>query len=115
MEAKLLKIKLRANSRDQLDSLISYMRKNIEYPKKEMEQKGYFWDSVFYEKNEVFEYIYIVIKLADFSNIMLDESELIVSPFRDVYEKFRSQCWASEPYLDLEPIFCFNSSITFSN
>ena len=112
---KLLKIKLKAKSRAQLDSLISYMRKNIEYPKREMEQKGYFWVSVFYEKNEEAEYIYIVIKSADFSNIMLDENELIVTPFRDIYEQFRAQCWALESYLDLEPIFCFNSSITFSN
>lgn len=115
MESKLLKIKLNANSRVQLDSLISYMRENIEYPRSEMEQKGYFWDSIFYEKNEDFEYIYIVIKSADFSKIMLDESELIVSPFRDVYEKFRSQCWVSEPYLDFESIFCFNSSLNFSS
>jgi hypothetical protein len=90
------------------------MRENIEFPKSEMEQKGYFWDSVFYEKNDEFEYIYIVIKSVDFSKIMMDESKLIVSPFRDVYEKFRSTCWASEPYVDLEPVFCFNSSFTLS-
>ncbi|WP_337993082.1 hypothetical protein [Thalassomonas haliotis] len=90
------------------------MRENIEFPKSEMEQKGYFWDSVFYEKDEEYEYIYIVIKSSDFSKIMMDESELVVSPFRGVYEKFRSQCWASEPYIDIEPIFCFNSTLTFS-
>ncbi|MBL4942280.1 MAG: hypothetical protein JKY81_11530 [Colwellia sp.] len=115
MESKLLKIKLYFNSRVQLNQLIPYMRENIEFPKSEMDQKGYFWDSVFYEKDEEFEYVYIVIKSTDFSKIMLDESELIVSPFRDVYEQFRSQCWVSEPYLDLEPIFCFNSSMVFSN
>jgi hypothetical protein len=90
------------------------MRENIEFPKSEMEQKGYFWDSVFYEKEDKFECIYIVIKSDDFSNIMMDESELVVSPFRDVYEKFRTTCWAPGPYIDLEPIFCFNSSLTFS-
>jgi hypothetical protein len=37
-----------------------------------------------------------------------------VPPFRDVYEKFRATCWAPEPYIDLEPVFCFNSSLTFS-
>lgn len=115
MESKLLKIKLNSNSRVHLDQLISYMRENIEFPKNEMEQKGYFWDSVFYEKHEGFEYLYIVIKSTDFSKIMMDENELIISPFRDVYEQFRSQCWASEPYLDFEPIFCFNSSMNFSN
>ena len=115
MESKLLKIKLNPNSRSHLDSLISYMRENIEFPKSEMEQKGYFWDSVFYEKRDCFEYIYIVIKSTDFSKIMMDESELVISPFRDVYEKFRSQCWAAEPYLDFEPIFCFNSSLNFSS
>jgi hypothetical protein len=115
VESKLLKIKLNPNSRSHLDSLISYMRENIEFPKSEMEQKGYFWDSVFFETSDEFEYIYIVIKSADFSKIMLDESELIISPFRDVYEEFRSQCWVTEPYVDLEPIFCFNSSFTFSS
>jgi len=91
------------------------MRENIQFPKSEMEQKGYFWDSVFYEKNDEFEYIYIVIKSNDFSKIMMDESELIVSPFREVYEKFRSTCWVSEPYIDIEPVLCFNSSFTFSS
>lgn len=114
MESKLLKIKLNPGSRSHLDSLISYMRENIEFPKNEMEQKGYFWDSVFYERDDEFEYIYIVIKSADFSKIMMDESELIFSPFRDIYEKFRSTCWSPEPYQDIEPIFCFNSSITFT-
>ena len=114
MESKLLKIKLNPNSRSDLDTLITYMRDNIEFPKSEMEQKRYFWDSVFYEKSDEFEYIYIVIKSKDFSKIMMDESELIISPFRDVYEKFRSTCWAPEPYIDLEPVFCFNSSLTFS-
>lgn len=33
---------------------------------------------------------------------------------RDVYEQFRATCWAPEPYIDLEPVFCFNSALTFS-
>jgi hypothetical protein len=115
MQSKLLKIKLNPNSRDHLDALIAYMRENIAFPKSEMEQKGYFWDSVFFQSDDEFEYIYIVIKSADFSKIMIDESELIASPFREVYEKFRTSCWAPEPYVDIEPIFCFNSSLTFSN
>ncbi len=115
MESKLLKIKLTPNSRAHLETLISYMRDNIDFPKSEMEQKGYFWDSVFYEETQEFEYIYIVIKSTNFSKIMIDENDLIVTPFRKVYEKFRAQCWAPEPYEDFEPIFCFNSSMTFSN
>ncbi|EIV1777545.1 hypothetical protein MOU97_004230 [Vibrio vulnificus] len=90
------------------------MRENIEFPKSEMEQKGYFWDSVFFEKTDESEYIFIVIKSADFSKIMVDENELVATPFRDVYEKFRSQCWAPELYQDIEPIFCFNASLTFA-
>lgn|GEM_PF-7010220 len=114
MQSKLLKIKLMPNSRIHLEALIAYMREHIEFPKSEMEQKGYFWDCVFYEKTNNFEYVYIVIKSNDFSKIMMDESEIIISPFRAVYEKFRDQCWAPEPYTDLEPVFCFNSSLTFS-
>ena len=114
MEAKLLKIKLNQNSRNHLEQLISYMRENIEFPKSEMEQKGYYWDSVFFESIDSTEYIYIVIKSSDFSRIMKDESKLILSPFRNVYEKFREQCWSPEPYLDIEPVFCFNSSLEFT-
>ena len=114
MESKLLKIKLNSNSRTKLDELILYMQENIEFPKNEMDQKGYYWDSIFYEKDSEFEYIYIVIKSNDFSKIMMDEVGLIETPFRDVYNKFRNECWAPELYLDIEPIFCFNSSMTFS-
>ena len=87
MESKLLKIKLMLGSRSKLDHLISYMRQNIEYPKGEMEQKRYYWDSVFYESTRDHEHIYIVIKTPDFSKIMLDESELLYTPFREVYEQ----------------------------
>ena len=75
MQSKLLKIKLNPNSRSHLNTLISYMRENIEFPKSEMDQKGYFWDSVFFEKVDKFEYIYIVIKSDDFSKIMMDEND----------------------------------------
>ncbi len=115
MESKLLKIKLKSGSRPHLDNLISYMRENIEYPRDEMQQKGYFWDSTFIEQTEQADFLYIVIKSHDFSKIMVDESELSPTPFREVYEKFRAQCWAPEPYTDLEPIFCFNSSFQFSS
>ncbi len=62
MESKLLKIKPNANSRVQFDSLISFMTEKIKHPISEMVQKGYFWDSIFHEKNKGFKYIYIVIK-----------------------------------------------------
>ena len=89
------------------------MRDNIEYPRDEMEQKGYFWDSTLIEQTEDADFLYIVIKSHDFSNIMVNENDLPPTPFREVYEKFRNQCWAPEPYTDIEPIFCFNSSFSF--
>jgi len=91
------------------------MRENIEFPKSEMDQKGYYWDSVFYEMNDTAEYMYIVIKSSNFSNIIIDEADLLISPFRVVYERFREECWAPEHYLDIEPIFCFNSSLVFTS
>ncbi|MGS0680515.1 DUF6176 family protein [Shewanella sp. 125m-7] len=114
MESKLLKIKLKLGSREKLDNLICYMRENIEFPKSEMGQKGYYWDSVFYESTRDHEHIYIVIKSVDFSKIMLDESALLHTPFREVYEKFRQECWVNEPYSDIDATACFNSSMQFS-
>ncbi|GLX80140.1 hypothetical protein tinsulaeT_34800 [Thalassotalea insulae] len=115
MESKLLKIKLNSGYRSQLERLIAYMRENIEYPANEMTQKGYFWDSTFIEQTDEADFLYIVLKSHDFSKIMLDENELSPTPFREVYEQFRRQCWAPEPYTDIEPIFCFNSSFKFSH
>lgn len=115
MESKLLRIKLNPNSRPHLNELITYMRDNIDYPKSEMTQKGYFWDSTFIEQTPEADFLFIVIKSPDFSKIMMDESELSPTPFREVYEHFRRQCWSPEPYTDIEPIFCFNSALEFSN
>ena len=90
------------------------MREHIEFPLAEMEQKGYFWDSTFIEQTAEADFLYIVIKSPDFTKIMADESELSPTPFREVYEAFRQNCWAPEPYVDIEPVFCFNSSMKFS-
>jgi len=115
MQSKLLKIKLNPDSRGKLKDLIDYMQKNISFPKNEMAQKGYFWDSVFFDQSGEAEYLYVVLKSEDFSKIMMDESELDATPYREIYEKFRKTCWAPEPYQDIEPIACFNSSMVFSD
>lgn len=110
MQAKLLKIKLNPDSRPHLEKLIAYMTENRMHPLNEMKQKGYVWDSVFLDKSDN---LYIVIKSEDFTKIMMDESELIGTPFRDVYEKFREACWSPDPYSDIEPIACFNKTVNF--
>lgn len=110
MQTKLLKIKLKPNSRPHLEQLIAYMVENHQYPLNEMKQKKYVWDSVFLDESDN---LYIVIKSEDFTQIMMDESELISTPFREVYEKFRNACWSSEPYSDIEPIACFNETVSF--
>ena len=115
MESKLLKIKLKAGSRSDIDSLVAYMRTNITYPRNEMSQKGYYWDSIFVEQGDKVDFLYIVIKSEDFSKIMVDESELLSTPFRQVYDDFKAKCWLPGPYEDLEPVFCFNSAMQFSN
>ena len=89
------------------------MKANIEQPANEMAQKGYFWDSVFFDNEAGIEYLYIVLKSGDFSKIMVDESNLIPTPFRDIYEKFRNECWVPEPYADIEFLQCFNSEMQF--
>lgn len=115
MESKLLKIQLNQGSRNNIEQLIWYIPENIEFPKSEMDQKGYYWDSVFYEINDDAKYVYIVMKSSDFSKTMVDETGLLVSPFRTVYERFREECWAPEHYLDIEPMFYFNSSLVLTN
>ena len=89
------------------------MVENPIHPKTEMEQKGYFWDSVFFEEANDKNYIYIVVKSADFTTIMKDEEGLIATPFREVYEKFRLETWVPDTYKDIEEIFCFNDSMVF--
>ena len=78
-----------------------------------MAQKGYYWDSAFFEKINNTDFLCLVIKPPDFSKIMMDESELIATPFRDLYEAFRQSSWASEQYDDLESLACFNSEMKF--
>ena len=113
MQAKLLRIKLNPNSRARLDNLLEYMQSNPEFPRQEMEQKGYYWDSAFFEKVNNVEFLYLVIKSPDFSKIMMDESQLIATPFRDLYDAFRQSSWAPEPYEDLELLTCFNSEMKY--
>ena len=113
MESKLLRIELKPLSREKVKSLINFMVENPIYPKTEMEQKGYFWDSVFFEEINDKNYIYIVVKSDDFTTIMQDEEDLIKTPFCEIYEKFRSETWLPETYKDIEEIFCFNESMVF--
>lgn len=82
-------------------------------PKTEMAQKGYFWDSVFFEEVNDQNFIYIVVKSEDFSSIMLNENNLVHTPFREIYEKFQRDAWIPETYTDIEEIFCFNESMVF--
>jgi len=86
---------------------------NPSYPKNEMQQKGYFWDSVFFEEVNGKNFMYIVVKSEDFTTIMQNETDLIETPFRKIYEKFRLDTWVSETYKDIEEVFCFNESMVF--
>lgn len=113
MESKLLRIELQPSSRATLNSLINFMVENPINPKTEMAQKGYFWDSVFFEEVNDQNFIYIVVKSEDFSSIMLNENNLVHTPFREIYEKFQRDAWIPETYTDIEEIFCFNESMVF--
>ncbi|MBV1908468.1 MAG: hypothetical protein KUG78_04050 [Kangiellaceae bacterium] len=114
MQSKLLEIKLNPGSKNRVLELIDTMKNNIELPKYEMTQKGYYWDSVFFDIKAGQELLYMVIKSEDFSKIMIDESELKPTPFRLFYEKFRSECWAPEMYNDIEALICFNQCLDFN-
>lgn len=113
MQSKLLKIKLKANSRAHLAALVDYIESHTMQPKYEMQQKGYYWDSLFIESSSKCDYLYMVIKSDDFSKIMVNEDELIATEFRGVYESFRSQCWLADGYKDIEAVACFNSAMVF--
>jgi hypothetical protein len=110
LQSKLLKIKLKKGSRPHLEKLLVYMKENYRFPLNEMEQKGYFWDSVFLDGEDQ---LYIVLKSADFSKIMENEEQLIATPFREIYDNFRNDCWSSDPYEDIESLASFNRSFTF--
>jgi hypothetical protein len=110
MESKLLKVKLKPGSKAHFVQLVEYMQRNVNQPLSEMQQKGYFWDSFFISEDDD---LYMVLKSADFSSIMLDESALIATHFRDVYEEFRQNCWVVGSYEDIESLYCFNQAISF--
>ncbi len=113
MQSKLLKIKLKPNSRAHLAVLVEYIESDIKQPEYEMQQKGYYWDSLFIESSSECDYLYMVIKSVDFSKIMVNEDVLIATEFREVYERFRSQCWVADAYNDIEVVACFNSAMVF--
>lgn len=113
MQSKLLEIKLKPGSKPKVQELINFMKSSIEDPRDEMAQKGYFWDSVFFDIKDGQELLYIVLKSEDFSSIKIDESEIEATPFRTYYNLFRKECWAPEMYNDIEDIHCFNKSLVF--
>jgi len=110
MESKLLKVKLKPNSRAKFFELLEYMKNHSDQPKSEMAQKGYFWDSFFIDKENN---LFMVLKSDDFSRIMTDESQLIATEFRAIYEHFRKECWVEDSYEDIEELFCFNDALSF--
>jgi hypothetical protein len=103
-----------SDRRSDVNDLIAYMRTHIEEPRSEMAQKGYFWDSVFWQSTEEGDFLYIVLKSENFAAIMRDDIGLLATPFRKVYDRFRKLCWSPDGYVEMEPVFCFNSSMTFS-
>lgn len=110
MEAKLLKVKLKEGSKARFQKLLEFMQRDPTAPLDEMKQKGYFWDAFFLSEDN---YLYMVLKSNDFSKIMADESQLIATTFREVYETFREDSWVEGSYEDIAPLFCFNHSLSF--
>ncbi len=110
MQAKLLKVKLKPYSKQHFFELLQFIKDNPAAPHNEMQQKGYFWDSFFLDQDDN---LFMVLKSPDFSKIMQDESALVETAFRQVYQRFRSQCWIEGSYEDIEALFCFNASLSF--
>lgn len=113
MESKLLKIKLNKGSEVYVQELIKYMQSNIALPKNEMEQKGYFWDSVFFAIEDHEEFMYLVLKSKDFSNIVINDNEIVATEFRNIYDEFRKKCWSQSGYTEPTFIACFNTVFEF--
>jgi hypothetical protein len=110
MESKLLKVKLKPGSKTKFFELLEYMKAQPSEPYSEMAQKGYFWDSFLLDEEDN---LFMVLKSADFSSIMTDESRLIETGFRTVYEEFRKLCWIEGTYQDIEELYCFNKALSF--
>ena len=103
-------MKLKTGSKDKFFELLEYMKAQPKEPYLEMTQKGYFWDSFFLDREDN---LFMVLKSHDFSSIMMDESELVETGFRAVYEKFRKECWIEGTYQDIEELCCFNQTLSF--
>ena len=113
MQSKLFRIKLKAGSYKKLCKQVDYMKDKIDQVKFEMDQKGYYWDSVFFEIINDQEYMVVVAKSKDFSSIIRDDNAIETTPSRDVYNQFKDSCWMSAPDVQ-EALFCFNKDMTFS-
>lgn len=110
MESKLLKVKLKSGARQKFLELVELIKNQPNDSFSEMAQKGYYWDSFFLDQEN---YLYMVLKSADFSSIMMDDSMLIKTAFRQNYDEFRARYWIDDTYQDIEELFCFNDAINF--
>lgn len=109
MESKLLRIKLKPGSEEKVRSLIARMKADIESVKSEMDQLGYYWDSVFMGDVGDCTYLYIVGKSQDWSK----KAQGVTQPttFRTYYEEFKADCWDESDQLD--HIWCPNGTMEF--
>lgn len=116
--ARLGRVPLRKGSRMKVDALLSYMKENIAFVESEMSQKGYWWDTVYYEEASDCDFFWFVAKSKNWDAIKTDE-QISQTPFRSVYDKFRKECWLKDKLTEedyfvsiWEPSFKLTDTIT---
>lgn len=113
MESKLLKIKLKNSTQGEVKKLVDKMNHDIDSPRKEMAQKGYFWDSVFVSEEGGEAFMYVMLKSDDFSQIIIDDNAIEHTEFREYYSLFRDKFWHEEGYTEPTAVACFNAQMAF--
>lgn len=98
METKLGIAKLKPNSKENVLKMIEWTKNNSELASKHMENKGYYWDSLFLESRPDGDYLIYVCKSSDWSKIKIsDENPL--NDWSRKYLRWKEETWESESML----------------
>ncbi|MCB0326114.1 MAG: hypothetical protein KDD52_00695 [Bdellovibrionales bacterium] len=95
LHTRLARIPLKKGSRKKFEDLVAYMKEHYDEYQFESSQKGYWWDSVFYEEGTEQDTLWITSKSPAWDMIKGDQ-DIETTHFRKVYDVFRQECWLVE-------------------
>lgn len=98
MQARMGKIPIKKGKEQIAKDYLSKLLENNDIIQ-EMNQKGYFWDCLFFKEENHQTYLYVIAKSKDWSKIK-GTKDIQVTPARAFYDKFIAECWdQEEPYI----------------